>query len=610
MVFVNSGETGQSSRDILEIQTNTAEALVTLLVYYLKRLEEEKHSLEETQVPLENGQLQEDGLGSSKTTADTVIEDLAQQTLAKTAVQLLNHYGKDSLYQAEQYSIRSEGNIYSIYNLQQNELMKFEDLGDRFLVLEDQTDIAHKLTFVNARSAIERLGLDQLDQDETFRTQINVLQDLAPAGSRAVVVANQLLDEIGQETAITEIYKFKRDSEGLTIIDQRLGGFPILEVTGSKIVSAMSAEHLEDFRELYDRLVIDKQAQGSKTGPASRLEENESQVSPQPEDFDVRNGMGVEAGSHHTTVAQDVESSFEAQFSEVDAGTDFVDEDPYDLGDPLRETEGFQQDVSNQGESKHEQDERSIYLARLHRLEEQSKRELHDRYQKQQQRHPERIDDLGREYQEGLRNITQQYQRDRNSIIQQPSEQGVEIPEPIALDTLLTQDGLKNIVDTNDLSPIDSDGDGISDIEEQRLETNPLNQDTDGDGLKDGEELLLELDPTQWDDKRDSTEDFRENHQPRMTSYSPSAREMTEWMAAATFLGAEYQDKIKSLGRKLVEPTQEKFSEVFARDPDYKNSDFSISREDFQLMKRDIAKFQHQLSQLPDISLKSLDQER
>ena len=43
-------------------------------------------------------------------------------------------------------------------------------------------------------------------------------------------------------------------------------------------------------------------------------------------------------------------------------------------------------------------------------------------------------------------------------------------------------DGIGNLIDTDD------DGDGLSDIEEKRLGTDPLNPDTDGDGIPDGKD--------------------------------------------------------------------------------------------------------------------------
>lgn len=59
-------------------------------------------------------------------------------------------------------------------------------------------------------------------------------------------------------------------------------------------------------------------------------------------------------------------------------------------------------------------------------------------------------------------------------------------------------DGLTNLQEykagTDPLNP-DTDGDGISDGQEVKLGTNPLNPDTDGDGLSDGQEQLLGTNP-------------------------------------------------------------------------------------------------------------------
>lgn len=62
---------------------------------------------------------------------------------------------------------------------------------------------------------------------------------------------------------------------------------------------------------------------------------------------------------------------------------------------------------------------------------------------------------------------------------------------------------------------IDSDGDGLSDLQERLLGTDPNNPDTDGDGLTDGEEIELKaiyacLDPTNPDSDDDGLKDGEE----------------------------------------------------------------------------------------------------
>jgi uncharacterized delta-60 repeat protein len=61
--------------------------------------------------------------------------------------------------------------------------------------------------------------------------------------------------------------------------------------------------------------------------------------------------------------------------------------------------------------------------------------------------------------------------------------------------------------------PVDSDGDGLSDWEEERLGTNPPLQDTDGDGLSDWMEINIYLtDPNQADMDGDGLSDGEEIH--------------------------------------------------------------------------------------------------
>jgi hypothetical protein len=58
-----------------------------------------------------------------------------------------------------------------------------------------------------------------------------------------------------------------------------------------------------------------------------------------------------------------------------------------------------------------------------------------------------------------------------------------------------TSDGEAVLLALNPLGDLDSDGDGISDQEEKELGTDPQKSDSDGDGVPDGHELILGTDP-------------------------------------------------------------------------------------------------------------------
>ncbi len=68
-----------------------------------------------------------------------------------------------------------------------------------------------------------------------------------------------------------------------------------------------------------------------------------------------------------------------------------------------------------------------------------------------------------------------------------------------------------NFNNINTEQVLDSDGDGLSDVEERELGTNPLEADTDGDGLFDREEIkVYKTDPKDADTDRDGYADGME----------------------------------------------------------------------------------------------------
>ena len=76
------------------------------------------------------------------------------------------------------------------------------------------------------------------------------------------------------------------------------------------------------------------------------------------------------------------------------------------------------------------------------------------------------------------------------------------------------------------LPPLDQDGDGISDVNEQALGTDKTKSDTDGDGLTDGEEKAIGTNPLSTDTDEDGYSDFAEiNAQtdPKLASSKPAS---------------------------------------------------------------------------------------
>jgi hypothetical protein len=75
--------------------------------------------------------------------------------------------------------------------------------------------------------------------------------------------------------------------------------------------------------------------------------------------------------------------------------------------------------------------------------------------------------------------------------IRELDESSISFP-PVSLRAKRVQDGLMLTIPFADLER-DSDGDGLTDLAEERLVTDPANPDTDGDGLRDGDDPLPQV---------------------------------------------------------------------------------------------------------------------
>lgn len=100
------------------------------------------------------------------------------------------------------------------------------------------------------------------------------------------------------------------------------------------------------------------------------------------------------------------------------------------------------------------------------------------------------------------------------NVSRRSAEVSIAIPESVISPERKTPDSDTSVVMTVNQTPapekvfVDSDGDGLSDAEEERLGTDPQIADTDGDGFPDGEEVESGFNPLQYSpgDKSDKIE--------------------------------------------------------------------------------------------------------
>lgn len=86
------------------------------------------------------------------------------------------------------------------------------------------------------------------------------------------------------------------------------------------------------------------------------------------------------------------------------------------------------------------------------------------------------------------------------TVIRQAGARSSQMAAVVMVSALLTVGG-------NAWAAVDSDGDGLSDIRESQLNTDPTNPDSDSDGLQDGHEVTLGSDPLRVDSDGDGLHD-------------------------------------------------------------------------------------------------------
>ncbi len=561
MVF--NPNTGQAENSILSMQNSVAEMLAHLLKYLQEKQEAEAKARAAQSPDLGEPSAPEVASEPPDFAPDAILEEAAQQVHADTAKKLVDGYGKDGLYQADDYSIHADGEIYSIRNAQDAEIMKFENLGDRFLIHEDNFTTQQKLEFTTARQQLERPDLDKIFDDTTAKAQIEALGGLAPLGSKAVVATDYVLDKAGVDTVVSssaegqaDRYTFSRDENGRVGIKDNYENCQILGYTNDgKLVAAMSPENREHLDQLYKAT--------EKEGSRPKLRQRS------PETIEV----GVSEGS---SAPVDREGERE----------------PNNMGqDSEQELQPQATTISDEAEST----ERDI-KAELRRRAAQQTSELQKVAHRTQHDHPEMpAETIEREYQAGSRAVDARMQSDIGSVAQDQPQP----PAPVPLKTVLNSSGVAPDLANPTLESRDSDGDGLTDREEFFLGTDPYSVDSDGDGISDSQELREGTDPNAYDTTTDITDtsiaiDPWTVDPVVEPGHAVTVAEFVELKAAFAYLtkhGIEPNttaEEIRDLGNEMF--PNKGLKEAYQINPDFRPG-AEIPSETYQQMRQDITAF-------------------
>ena len=182
-------------------------------------------------------------------------DDFRQQVMAAVSVALVAKLGVDGKYEAENYRIQSQDNLYEISSLDGEAIAKFELQSDRAVFIEDRTTVNQQVDFTKTAFKTSTVDISSLTQNQGYLAAIDKLGDLAPAGARGVVVVENVLNKTGQESFKGEYYNFQRNQDGDIAIVNNHTGEDILRTTQGQIsLNAMTPTDLNNFQQVFQRM--------------------------------------------------------------------------------------------------------------------------------------------------------------------------------------------------------------------------------------------------------------------------------------------------------------------------------------------------------------------
>lgn len=176
--------------------------------------------------------------------------------------------GKDEsgefYYQAESYTVYtttpedSTISTYRVADAEEKEILSFQIIDGKLNILEDHLSPEDKLSFVGAADNIHREGIQGVLSHADPNDRFARLGELSPAGTRAAWVAKVALEgrddypPLGKESASG--FQFNRDADGVCRVTDQKGGQVLQIAPSGELSSAMSRDHLNQFKDLHAKV--------------------------------------------------------------------------------------------------------------------------------------------------------------------------------------------------------------------------------------------------------------------------------------------------------------------------------------------------------------------
>jgi hypothetical protein len=183
-----------------------------------------------------------------------LFDDFRQQVMAAVSVALVSKLGVDGKYEAEAYRIQSQDNVYAISEQDGSEIAKFELANNRAVFIADRTTLDQQIDFTQTAVQTTNIDLADLTQKQGYPAAIAKMGDLAPAGSRGVVIVDNFLSQTGRETFKGENYTLQRNEDGDIAIANDRGENILRTDKGQITAQSMTPEDLASFKQIFQRM--------------------------------------------------------------------------------------------------------------------------------------------------------------------------------------------------------------------------------------------------------------------------------------------------------------------------------------------------------------------
>jgi len=189
------------------------------------------------------------------TTNPTTFDNLRQQAMALASVSLVSQLGVDGNYEAEDYTIQSQDNNYTIADNQGTQIAAFEMTASGAVFTQDNTTINQQIDFTNTAYQTTTVDLKDVLKNTGYLSMVDRLGDLAPSGARGIAVVQSALTQTGRETLKGENYTMNKSDDGDITVSSNNSGLNILQTSQGLISSnSMSESDSANFKQIFQQM--------------------------------------------------------------------------------------------------------------------------------------------------------------------------------------------------------------------------------------------------------------------------------------------------------------------------------------------------------------------